>query len=90
MERFRGKLMVGDSVELGDIEVWLDFTESPTGLKSWKGFFEVPSGKHVSIKQEGYGLVLEDGRSGDVLITHTRLADSGPQTVQFQGTGPLQ
>lgn len=90
MSQVRGTVKQNDQALLEDIEVWIFESEDPrSGLKSWSGRFTLPQGN--SIEPGGpYRLVLEDGRSGDILVTTSVISSHQPTDVEFQGSGSLR
>ena len=88
MEVLIGRLEREGEVALGDLQIHLVVDHEPSGLISWWGSFETLLSQHPQ-PGESYHLVLEDGRSGTILIKSVSI---GPGTVpvDFVGSGPLE
>lgn len=53
------------------------------------GSFKLPIEKNI--KAGGpYRLILDDGRSGDIIITNIERSSSGKHLVNFKGSGLLK
>jgi hypothetical protein len=89
MEYLRASLKEGDQVLFENLEVNLFVRESASGLKEWYGSFELPASGYI---QPGgpYKLILEDGRSGDILMSDILISSDLPTLVHFLGSGPLE
>ena len=88
MSRIRGSIKSGDEILLEDISLWLEETvDHRSGLKGWYGSFSLASGQVLQLGAQ-YLLILEDGRSGQILLKRQQIG-SGGSKVEFQGTGPL-
>lgn len=90
MTQARGSVKQNEETLLESIEVWIfEFEDSRSGLTSWSGRFTLPQG--TSIEPGGpYRLVLDDGRSGDILVTSSVISSHLPTDVQFKGSGSLR
>jgi len=90
MLQIYGKIKKGDSTIIENIPIWFEFKkDSRSGLKEWYGLFKLPNKRNIS--QGGpYRLILEDGRSGDILLTNIEISSSGKFDVKFQGSGLLK
>ena len=90
MERVRGKILLdGEKVIFDNVDIGIEIIEPlPSGVKAWYGAFTVEG---LSGVEPGgpYRLILEDGRSGDMLINKLEMS-STRTTVFFQGKGPLR
>jgi hypothetical protein len=87
MEHFRGRLEDSGKVLAEPIEGSFQVHGRPNGLKSWDGSFVLPSGQFVE-PGGPYRLVLDDGRSADLLVTTGSYGSHQPSVVVFTGTGP--
>lgn len=87
-----GSVLRGDEVLLDSVPVKLEVGTSGY-LKEWRGWITVPVdkrtaiGEHFTAGQGALRLVLDDGRSGEILLTHFNLFGSDP--VSFTGSGDL-
>ena len=45
--------------------------------------------KNVSPAGNPYKLILNDGKSGSIIVTNLKINSSGKSIVFFQGSGPL-
>lgn len=88
MEYLRASIKEGDQILFEKLDVNLAVRKSASGLKEWYGSFELPAGGHIE-PGEPYKLILEDGRSGDILINHISITNDLPTLVHFLGSGPL-
>ena len=89
MKRVRGDIQKEDAVILRNVAVWL--TESRdvhSNLQSWCGSFSLRSGEHLEIG-ESYLLLLEDGCSGEFIVTSINTGTGRVGFVIFQGSGDL-
>jgi hypothetical protein len=95
MERFRGQVLRLGQVVLEDVAGLLKQHTGPDGAPLWCGDFEVPFG--YCLGRGEYELVLDDGRSGRILITYIS-SDShrcrvarfeAPAGLRERGTAPL-
>ncbi len=69
-----------------DVHLWVD-DRAP--LKSWRGSFTHENGWNVISKGSDYTLELEDGRSGEFVVSTMGKSAASPSTVFFVGSGPL-
>jgi hypothetical protein len=88
MARFRGKITAGGQVVLADVEGEVFMHAPPGRLKSWNGEFDLQKGQFVG--PGSYRLELEDGRSGDIIISNVHFSSHSSASVEFVGSGPLQ
>jgi hypothetical protein len=83
MKYIKCKILDGNNVIAENIDVLINESPPSSISKSWQGGFELPFN---SVKLGGkYELILEDGRSGDIIITRINI-----NLVKFIGTGPLK
>ncbi|HEY1601376.1 MAG TPA: hypothetical protein VGG64_17370 [Pirellulales bacterium] len=61
--------------------------ELSQGSRSWKGVFSHPGGAFKV--GEYFTVELDDGRSGQMLISTIRAASNATPRIQFDGDGPL-
>lgn len=87
MQPFHGTIKKSDKVILEDIDVWITVIKPPLGAQEWRGNFKASPGQIQMGSQ--YKLILEDGRSGEILVKNLEIRNSGPMFVHFIGTGPL-
>jgi len=90
MPQSYGKIKKGDSTIIENIPIWIDFKVDPRSkLSEWHGSFKSPIEKNI--RPGGpYRLILDDGRSGDVIITNIERNSSGKHVVNFKGSGLLK
>lgn len=88
MEYLRASLKKGDQVLFEDLDITLAGLKSATGLKEWYGSFKLPADGHIE-PGGPYRLILEDGRSGDILINNISISSDQLTLVHFVGSGPL-
>ena len=87
MPQSYGKIKKGDSTIIENISIWIDFKVDPRSkLSEWHGSFKLPVEKNI-VPGGPYRLILEDGRSGNIIITNLRPNSSGRSVVIFKGTG---
>ncbi len=85
MERVRGKILNGEQVVFDNVDIGIEIIESrASGGEAWYGGF---TKKGLSDVERGgpYRLILEDGRSGNILIDKLERSSSGRITVLFHG-----
>lgn len=84
----RAQIWRGDHELLEDgVEVQLHEHNPPQGLKSWTGSFESSSDfPDLEPGEQLHLILLDDGRSGAIIIQHMTLPAGN---IQFVGTGPL-
>ncbi len=76
----------GNIIE-NDIPICIEVKNSKNGKKHWYGSFKTSKTLMLSKSTEKCRIELEDGRSGDIIITHQFV----PQTeTEFIGTGALE
>lgn len=75
----------GTTELLKDIVVRIQEVHGKT-RSSWHGSFEIGD-KHIPLGE--YKIKLEDGRSGDVIISNMSTGSHGKTQMAFQGSGPL-
>jgi len=86
-----GKIKKGDSTIVENIPIWIDYKIDPISkLSEWHGSFTLLSfKKNLSPAGNPYRLILNDGKSGSIIITNLKINSSGKSIVFFQGSGPL-
>ena len=88
MIRLLGTIKSHEQVLLENVDIVIEQTvDAPSGLKSWGGSFELPPESHIE-PGGPYDLVLENGKSGDILVTKVSIRNRR-SAVRFVGTGPL-
>ena len=88
MSRHTATIRDGDTILLKDIAVEVAEIREPSGLRSWRGTFQLPPGQYIELGGP-FGLELDDARRGRILITHISPSLDSPTQVSFLGTGPL-
>ena len=93
MKQLWGTVQQGGEVLAEHVEVWLQESVDPrSGIMDWDGSFAVPAGVFLE-PGNLYRLMLEDGRSGDVIVSEIQIS-SGIRgqaiPIRFVGTGPLR
>lgn len=90
MPQSYGKIKEGDSTIIENIPILFEFKKNPrSGLTEWHGSFKLPIEKNI--RPGGpYRLILDDGRSGDIIITNIERSSSGKHVVNFKGSGLLK
>lgn len=92
MERMKGRILDGDTVIAENLDVVILETPSRTGRPDWRGSFEVSFDVNIEPgRDEYYELVLEDGRSGKILITNIRISSqTQSKSIKFVVSGGLE
>lgn len=82
----KGTIKLGEQVLLANILVSVKLSISPqTGIRSWGGFFLASA--DTNLEADGpYKLILEDGRSSDILISNAAHQNNLIR-VQFENAG---
>jgi hypothetical protein len=89
MRHAYGTIKDGDKILIENVAIWYDVTIDPrSGLKGWYGSFTSQTEKYVEPGRP-YRLILDDGRSGDILISNVEIRGSDC-TVRFRGSGTLK
>jgi hypothetical protein len=90
MPQSYGKIKKGDSTIIENIPIWIDFKIDPRSkLSKWHGSLTLLNEKNISPADNPYRLILDDGRSGDIIITNLKINSSGRFVIIFQGSGGL-
>ena len=89
MEHHRGKILDGDQVLHEDVDITVNVVGSLSGTKSFYGFFDPPFGPTKVMEESTFRLALEDGRSGEIVVSRIELSSNGPTRVYFTGSGAL-
>lgn len=90
MPQSYGKIKKGDSTIIENISIWIDFKTNPRSkLSEWRGSFTLPVEKNI-VPGGPYRLILDDGRSGDIIIIKIERSSSGKHVVNFKGSGLLK
>jgi hypothetical protein len=85
--RFHGQLVHGTRL-LGEVTGELRERLDSAGVLRWNGFFD--NFRQQLDQKQVYRLYLEDGRSGEVLISMRSYLDvDAADAVAFTGLGPL-
>ena len=85
MEHFKGRIELDGRVLVEHIIGLLQIRTDRAGRTRWQGSFEL-SGDYDLDSCGTYRLVLEDGRSGEILFADIQPLDG---RVVFVGSGPL-
>jgi len=83
MKPFRGRVEQNGRVVLAGVSGWL-----ADGGVPWDGYIALPHGQSVT-RAGTYRLVLDDGRSGDMVISTIGYSGDAPAVAHFRGVGPL-
>ena len=83
----RGTVKDGEKVLLEGVDTWVDFVDSLSGTRSWRGQLVLPGSKHIE-PGGPYRLELEDGRAGDIFVTLVPMSGED-EVVKFSVTGPI-
>lgn len=90
MRKLRANIQKDNVEILSNIEILLtELTDPRSGLKSWSGTFTLTTGKYLE-PGDACRLLLEDGRSGDFLVTNINIGTGHPDVVRFQVSGDLK
>lgn len=89
MRRLRGTIKEGDEVILENVEILLTEIKPPLGLQEWRGTFKLQEFRYFEPGQQ-YTLILEDGRSGQIIVSGETISPPFPASVRFQGSGDLK
>ena len=88
IEHALGTITRGDDMLADRVNVWFEKVQHGK-LYDWHGGLTLPGG--VSMPTGGrYRLKLDDGRSGDILITSMRVVSIAKTEATFEGSGPLE
>lgn len=89
MEQVCGKIKKGDSVLIDNVSILIrSRTNQISKLPKWHGSFV--SLTLTNIKPGGsFQLFLDDGRSGNIIITNIKITSSVKQVFYFMGSGLL-
>jgi hypothetical protein len=85
MEHFKGRIELDGQVRVEHIIGLLQIRTDRAGRTRWQGSFEVPADFDLDSRRT-YRLVLEDGRSGEILFGDIQPLDG---RLVFVGSGPL-
>ena len=88
MDTYKAEIQIDNTRILRSVTVYLELVTGPSGIKSWYGVFQLPTAQDVE-PGGPYRIVLDDGRTGDILITNVTISSHSPTQVSFRGTGPL-
>jgi hypothetical protein len=88
MRAYTASVSDGEKVLLDAIKVYVDVRENPSSFQSWGGTFQLTGEAHIE-PGGPYKLKLEDGRSGDIVVTNVTVSSYAPLRIVFTGTGPL-
>jgi len=90
MPQSYGKIKKGVSTIIENIPILIDFKIDPRSkLSEWHGSFTLLIKKNISPAGNPYRLILNDGRTGDIIITNLKINSSGRFVVIFRGSGLL-
>ncbi len=90
MPQSYGKIKKGVSTIIENIPISIDFKIGPRSkLSEWHGSFTLLIKKNISPAGNPYRLILNDGRTGDIIITNLKINSSGRFVVIFRGSGLL-
>ncbi len=88
IEHALGTITRGDDMLADRVNVWFEKVQHGK-LYDWHGGLTMPGG--VSMPTGGpYRLTLDDGRSGEIVITNIRVSSSDKTEATFEGSGPLK
>ncbi len=88
MAHFNGKITSGGRVVLAGVQGEVFMRVKPNGWRSWDGTIDLQQGQFIG--PGSYRLELDDGRSGDILITNAHYSSHSAPGITFSGSGPLQ
>ena len=89
--RNKGSIKKGNYTILKNIPVAYYLTVDPVSeLSTWYGTFSINKQNNISPAGNPYKLILGDGRSGMIHITHLARNNSGKLVVNFRGSGLLE
>jgi hypothetical protein len=89
MKPFRGQIEQEGRVVFPSVIGWLAEPAGTGASPPWDGYFGLEFGKQVG-RGGVYRLVLDDGRSGDIVIGTVGVTSTAPPVVHFRGSGPLR
>jgi len=75
-----GKFILGTRVNITELQ-------DSQGRSDWTGTFTIPA--REIIEPGEYRIVLEDGRSGFIIIAYAPSSSNSAMTGYFEGNGPL-
>lgn len=88
MRFIKAKIHDGERTLLEDLSAYIKEVTKPSGIKSWSGGFDLPDDGYIEAGGP-YRISLEDGRTGDILVTEVNYSARSPTRVFFKGTSPL-
>ena len=88
MQIIGAKIHDGERTLLEDLSIYIKEVTEPYGIKSWSGGFDLPDDKYIEVGGP-YRISLEDGRTGEILVTEVNYSSRSPTRVFFKGTSPL-
>ena len=89
MERVRGRILKGDELVLEDLDIALNIVRPDRDLPGWSGSFYLQDPGACIEPGGAYRLVLEDGRSGEIIVSRLDLRSLKGTGIHFKGSGPL-
>ena len=87
IEHARGKITRGGDMLADGVDVWIEKVQHGE-LYGWHGGLALPPGHSIGVGGP-YRLELDDGRSGEILVTNIRFSGSAQTEATFEGSGPL-
>ncbi len=88
IEHALGTITRGDDMLADRVNVWFEKVQHGK-LYDWYGGLTLSGG--VSMPTGGpYRLTLDDGRSGEIVITNIRVSSSDKTEATFEGSGQLK
>ncbi len=91
MEHFHGKLLEGDQILLEDIDGYLGHHDRKNGMKTYFGYFELPTERTKAINDRNtYKLVLDDGRCASIFTDIHPTNHPGQSVAEFHVSGSLR
>ena len=88
MQFLKAEIHDGKRTLLEDVSVYIKEVTEPSGIKSWYGGLRLHYDQRIE-PGGPYGISLEDGRTGEILVTEVSTSPPPPTRVWFRGTAPL-
>ncbi len=88
IEHARGKITRDDDILADSVDVWFEKVQYGK-LCDWDGGLALRRGHSIGVGVP-YRLELDDGRSGEILVTNIRFSGSAQTNALFQGTSSLK
>jgi len=86
MERVVARISSGDEVLADRVQARVRVNRPPGESPGWHGFVTLPAGMFIPLGGP-YQFLVDDGRSGEIVLTSTELDRQRSTEARFRGTG---